>query len=486
MVVPQGALLRGRMLIGGELVESLGGKWLESINPANEEVIGKVPLGTAADVEAAVTAARAAQPAWAALDIRERAGFIQRLADALAARGDEIAALEARDTGNTIGPMRRDVDTAVERMRLAAGLGYELKGETIPATSSGLHLTLRVPYGVVGRIIPFNHPIGFAASRLAAALMPGNCIIIKPSDQSPLSACILAEMCAELLPPGTVNIVTGDGATGEAIVRHPQIKRIAFIGSQATGMAIQKAAAEICVKHVTLELGGKNPMIICADADLDAAANAAVRGMNFGWQGQSCGSTSRLMLHDSIHDAVLARVVAKIRDLNPGDPLDPQTRTGPMNSRAQYDKARHYIALAMQEGAALETGGGAPEGPAFAKGYWVEPTVFSGVTMNMRIAREEVFGPVLSVLRWRELDEAVAMANAVDFGLTASIWTRDLAQAMTLSRRVEAGYVWVNGTGTHFRNVPYGGVKNSGVGREEGLDEMLSYTEIKAINFVGA
>lgn len=486
MVVPQGALLRGRMLIGGELVESLGGKWLESINPANEEVIGKVPLGTAADVEAAVTAARAAQPAWAALDIRERAGFIQRLADALAARGDEIAALEARDTGNTIGPMRRDVDTAVERMRLAAGLGYELKGETIPATSSGLHLTVRVPYGVVGRIIPFNHPIGFAASRLASALMPGNCIIIKPSDQSPLSACILAEMCAELLPPGTVNIVTGDGATGEAIVRHPQIKRIAFIGSQATGMAIQKAAAEICVKHVTLELGGKNPMIICADADLDAAANAAVRGMNFGWQGQSCGSTSRLMLHDSIHDAVLARVVAKIRDLNPGDPLDPQTRTGPMNSRAQYDKARHYIALAMQEGAALETGGGAPEGPAFAKGYWVEPTVFSGVTMNMRIAREEVFGPVLSVLRWRELDEAVAMANAVDFGLTASIWTRDLAQAMTLSRRVEAGYVWVNGTGTHFRNVPYGGVKNSGVGREEGLDEMLSYTEIKAINFVGA
>lgn len=477
-------IITGKMLIGGELVQSVDGGWLDSIDPTSEQVIGRTPLGTVGDVARAYDAAKAAQPAWEALDIRQRAILINRLADAIAARGDEIARLEVRDTGNTIGPMRRDVDTAVERMRLAAGLGYELKGETIPATSAGLHMTLRVPYGVVGRIIPFNHPIGFAASRLASALMPGNCIVIKPSEQSPLSACLLAELCAELMPPGTVNIVTGDGATGDAIVRHPGIKRISFIGSKTTGMAIQKAAAETAVKHVTLELGGKNPMIICPDADLDAAADAAVRGMNFGWQGQSCGSTSRLMLHEDIHDEVLERVTEKVRAFRPGNPLDPQSKMGPMNSAMQYEKTLSYIDIAKSEGARLVSGGAAPRGPGFEKGYWVEPTIFADVTMDMRIAQEEVFGPVLSVLRWRALDEAIEMANAVDYGLTASVWTRDIATMQTLIRRVEAGYVWVNGTGTHFRNVPYGGAKNSGIGTEEGLDELLSYTEVKAVNIL--
>ena len=471
----------GQMLIGGVLTDGAERLWSE--NPSDNSMLGSVQIGTPADVEAAYQAAAAAQPAWAALDMAERAALLNRLADAIAERVDEIAELETRDTGNTIGKMRADVEKAVERIRLAAGLGLELKGETIPSTAQGLHFTLRQPYGVVGRIIPFNHPFGFAASRLASAIIPGNTIIIKPSEQSPLSACLLGEIVADILPPGVVNIVTGGPETGEAIVRHPKIKRIAFIGSAATGMAIQRAAAEVAVKHVTLELGGKNPMIVCPDADLDAAAAAAVRGMNFAWQGQSCGSTSRLLLHEDIHDRVLEQVLERIGRMTVGDPMDPASSTGPMNSRAQYDKTMRYIEVAKAEGATLRAGGGRPEGVG-DKGYWVAPTVFSDVTMDMAVAREEVFGPVLSVLRWREVDEAIAMANAVDYGLTCSIWSRDLNLALRLVREVEAGYVWVNGCGTHFRGVPHGGWKNSGTGREEGLDELLSYTEVKAVNIL--
>lgn len=443
-------LITGRMLIGGAFVESQSGNWRDTINPATEELIGRVPEGSAADVEAAYEAAAAAQPAWTALDMAERADYLNRLGDAIAARTQDLARLEAIDTGNTIGKMVADVEKAVERIRLAAGLGMELKGETIPSTTAGLHFTLRTPYGVVGRIIPFNHPFGFAASRLASAIIPGNTIIIKPCETSPLSACVLGEIVNDVLPAGVVNIVTGGPATGEAIVRHPKIKRIAFIGHAATGMAIQRAAAEVAVKHVTLELGGKNPMIICPDADLEKAGAAAVRGMNFAWQGQSCGSTSRLMLHEDVYDTVLPMVLDRIGKMRAGDPLDPKSSMGPMNSKMQHDKTLRYIEIAKEDGATLVAGGKRPEGAAFEKGFWVEPTVFADVTMDMRIAKEEVFGPVLSVLKWREVDEVIEMANAIDLGLTASIWTHDLDLALRFTREIEAGYIWVNGTGTHF------------------------------------
>ena len=477
-------LIIGRMLIGGEYVESEGGGWIETINPATEALIGRVPDGTAVDVARAVAAAAEAQKAWAALDMQTRADYLNRLGDAILAHADELAELEALDTGNTLGKMKADVEKSVERIRLAAGLGLEMKGETIPSTATGLHFTLRTPYGVVGRIIPFNHPFGFAASRLASAIIPGNAIIIKPCETSPLSACVLGEIANEILPKGVVNIVTGGPAAGEAIVRHPKIKRIAFIGHAGTGMAIQRTAAEVAVKHVSLELGGKNPMIICPDADLDKVGAAAVRGMNFSWQGQSCGSTSRLMLHESVYDPVLEQVLERIGKMKAGDPLDPASDMGPMNSKMQYDKTMAYIDIAKADGATLAAGGKHPAGPEYEKGFWVEPTVFTDVTMDMRIAQEEVFGPVLSVLKWRNLDEVIAMANAVDLGLTASIWTRDLDRALRLARDVEAGYVWINGTGTHFRNVPHGGFKNSGTGREEGIDELLSYTEVKAVNII--
>lgn len=474
--------ITGKMLIGGKLVDSLDGGWLESINPADETQLGRVPLGSQRDMDAAVAAAAEAFPAWAALSMEKRASYVNQLADAILARAEDFARIESLDTGNTIGPMRQDVFTAVERMRFAAGLACEIKGETIPATPGNIHLTLRVPYGVVGRIIPFNHPIGFAASRIAPAIVTGNTMVIKPSEQSPLSAAILAELCAAILPPGVVNIVTGGRETGEALVRHPKVKRIAFIGSAASGMAIQKAAAETAVKHVTLELGGKNPLIAFPDADMDQVAAASVGGMNFGWQGQSCGSMSRILLHEDIYDAVLEKILARVKAIKIGHPLDADTNMGPINNQGQYKKVLSYIDIGKSEGAKLLLGGGRPKGDLYKRGYWVEPTVFGDVNMSMRIAKEEIFGPVMSILKFKTEAEAIAMANAVDLGLTGAVWTQDIGRALRVSQAIEAGYIWVNGVGTHFRGVPYGGFKNSGVGREEGLSEILSYTEEKVIN----
>ncbi|MDH5749489.1 MAG: aldehyde dehydrogenase family protein [Rhodospirillales bacterium] len=476
-----------QMLIGGELVESANGGRMEAIDPATEQVIGSVPAGTAQDMEKAVAAAESAQPAWAALSIDARAAYMHKVADGMDARAAEILEIEVKDTGNTIAKMEADVQKAAERIRNYAALGFEVKGITVPSTPGNLHVTVCEPYGVVGRIIPFNHPIAFAGRALAGPLITGNTVVIKPPEQSSLSAGILGEICKECLPAGVVNIVTGEGAAvGDALVRHPRVKRIAFTGSAETGMIIQRAAAEVAVKHVTLELGGKNPMIVFPDADLDKAIPAAVAGMNFAWQGQSCGSTSRLFVHDSLYDRVLEGVAERVRALRIGMPLDYDSQVGPMNNKEQLEKAVKYIALGVEEGARLVVGGKRPEGDMFAKGYWIEPAVFADVTMDMRIAKEEIFGPVMSVIRWSGVDEVIEMANATDYGLTAAIWTRDIDTAITTARRVQSGYVWINGTSRHYRGMPFGGMKNSGTGREESIDELLSYTETKAIHVLTA
>ena len=314
MTVHQSNLMRGMMLIGGELTPSEFGQWLESINPANEEKLGDVPQGSAADVDRAVEAAEAAHPAWAAMEPKARAALMKKLAQKLRERADEILRIEVVDTGNTISKMRADVATAGDTLDYYSGLHTEIKGETIPASTKNLHFTIREPYGVVGRIIPFNHPIKFAANALAAPLMAGNCVVLKPPETSPLSATMLGEICREVLPAGVVNIVTGTGLpTGDAIARHPKVKRVAFTGSVPTGRAIQRAAAEGGVKHVTLELGGKNPLIAFPDMDPDKVAQIAVAGMNFAWQGQSCGSTSRLLLHELLYKPVLERVTDRVQ-----------------------------------------------------------------------------------------------------------------------------------------------------------------------------
>jgi acyl-CoA reductase-like NAD-dependent aldehyde dehydrogenase len=475
----------GHMLIGGELVESLGGGWLDCINPATEATIGKVPKANTADVDRAVSAAEQAQPAWGALSIEQRGKALLKFCDVVMAHADRLARVEVADTGILMPGIQKDIVAAVELIKFYVGLGYEQKGQTIPATAENIHFTLREPYGVVGRILSFNHPINYSVRSIAAPLVAGNAVILKPSSQCPLSSAVLAEIVHDALPPGLINIISGTGGeAGEALVRHPRVKRLAFVGSVQTGMALQRSAAEGAVKHVTLELGGKNPFIVFPDVSIDKVSAAAVSGMNFNWQGQSCASTSRLFVHESIYDAVVEKVAARVAAIRVGDPFDSASQMGPIVSKVQYAKVLNYIDAGLAEGARLVAGGRRPPGAAFIRGYWVEPTVFADVTMDMRIAREEIFGPVLSILRWKEIDEVVAQANALEYGLTAAVWSNDVNTALRVARRVQSGYVWINGVGAHVRAVPYGGYKNSGIGRERGLEDLISYSEEKAIHIM--
>ncbi|GAA5136305.1 aldehyde dehydrogenase family protein [Pseudonocardia adelaidensis] len=468
--------------VGGEPREATGGRTYEVECPATEAPLASAPDASPEDVDAAVRAAADAASAWRWVDVRERGRLLRRLADAFRAHADELALLDALDSGNPVTAMRGDVGWGAEVLELFADYASHLGGSTIPASVENLHFTRRVPFGVVARIVPFNHPAMFAAAKVAAPLMAGNAVVLKPSDITPLSALRFAEIAADVLPPGVLSVITGNGpAASSALVRHPLVRRIGFIGSDRVGRIIQRDAAEVGVKEVSLELGGKNALIVCPDADLDAAAAGIVAGMNFAWsEGQSCGSTSRVLLHASVAGEVLARVIERIGAIRIGSPVDPDTQMGPLASRAQYEKSRRYIDIAAAEGAQLAHGGERPAG--LDRGYYLQPTVFTGVRPDMRIAQEEVFGPVMSVLTYTDLDEAVRVANGVDYGLTASIWTRDVSTALSLADRLEAGYVWVNGSSRHFWGMPFGGTKSSGIGREECVEELLGYTEIKAVN----
>jgi acyl-CoA reductase-like NAD-dependent aldehyde dehydrogenase len=471
------------MLIDGALVESAGGGWIESVNPATEEPLGRVPAGTAEDVNRAVEAAARAQPAWNALSIWERGALLRKLAAAIRERRAEIKALEAADSGNTIGSLDGDLHKASNHFEYFAGLATEMKGDTVPASPKALHMTLREPYGVVGRIVPFNHPFMFATANLAAPLVAGNTVVLKSPETSPLSAAVVAALCRDLLPPGVVNIVSGLGMpVGDAIARHPLVRRIGFTGSIATGLAIQRAAAEVGVKHVSLELGGKNPLVICPDADLETAVDAAVAGMNFAWAGQSCGSTSRILVHASLYGRAVEMAKAKVEAIRVGDPLDPASQMGPLNSAPHLGRVTAHVAAGRSDGARLVTGGGRPPGSDFRKGYWLQPTIFADVDPASRLGREEIFGPVMTFIPWRDDDEAISIANGTRYALTASVFGRDITRALSMARRIEAGVVAVNGTRMHFVGLPFGGIKDSGIGGEECLDELLSYTQAKAVH----
>lgn len=357
-----------------------------------------------------------------------------------------------------------------------------LKGETIPQTDDTFHYTIREPLGVVVRIVAYNHAILFAAGKLGAPLAAGNTVILKPSDQAPLSCLRLAELLAPIFPAGVISVLPGGLECGKALSTHDLVRKVTLIGSVPTGKAIQRAVAD-SLKPTLLELGGKNALIAFPDAKLDSLVEGVARGMNFTWAAQSCGSTSRVFLHESHYDEVLERVVKLVEKLyKPGVPTDMSTTMGPVIDKGAYQRVLSYIESAKSEGARLLTGGKPAEGADTKGGYFIEPTIFAEVGPDMRIAKEEIFGPVLSVFKWRDEDDLIRQVNAVRYGLTASVYTRDLATATRTVKKIEAGYVWVNQVARHFLGVPFGGYKESGIGREECLDELLSFTQTKSVN----
>ncbi|HXT91765.1 MAG TPA: aldehyde dehydrogenase family protein [Trebonia sp.] len=468
------------LFIDGQWARSASGRTAVSYDPSTEQPLASVAVADEADADRAARAGAAAWRGWWESGWQHRAAVLREMARRLADRADEFARIDAIDGGIPVAGMRKDVANSVNYLLYYAGVASELKGETIESGAGSINLTLREPYGVVGRIVPFNHPLQFAVQGIAGPLAAGNAIVLKPSDHTPISALHFAELVADLVPAGLINILPGDGRTGAAIVGHPLIPRIAFTGSIASGKAVLRAAAEH-IKPVSLELGGKNPMIIHPDVNIDAVADAAVVAMNLRrGQGQSCGSPSRIFAHAAIHDDFVAAVEDRLARFRTGDPLDEATDMGPLAFRAHYDRVVGYVESAHGQGARLVTGGARPDG--LDEGLYLAPTVFDGVTPDMTIANDEIFGPVISVLRWADQADVLRVANSLPVGLTANIWTNDLSAALRLAKEVDAGYVWVNGQGQRPLGAPFGGHKLSGIGSENDLAELLSYTKVKNIN----
>ncbi len=468
-----------KMLIGGEWCDSKSGGTIDSIDPSNEEVIATVPDGGNADVADAVEAGKAAFVEWRTFGAAKRQKKMYELAHRMEEHIEHFAMLDVLDSGNPLMGMIEDAKKAPQEIRSFANMASELKGTSFETPDDVVCFTVREAFGVVGLIIPFNHPYRFAA-KVAPGLAAGNAVILKPSETTSLSALEFAALAVDIFPKGLISVVTGYGHTvGRAIVQHPEIMRLAFTGSVSTGQAIMRDAADH-MKRLSLELGGKNPMIVFPDVDIDKAAQGCIKGMNLARSmGQSCQSNSRVFVHEKIYDRFLASLVEKVAKLKVGDPRLETTVIGPVNHKRHYDRIMGFIESGKDQGAKLLTGGVRPA--LFDKGYYIEPTVFSDVTMEMRIAREEIFGPVVSILKWNDYETVIKEANGTEFGLTANIWTNDLTLANRTAKAMQAGLVWINGAGGRVPGVPFGGYKMSGLGKEGDLSDLLSYTQEKTI-----
>jgi aldehyde dehydrogenase (NAD+) len=468
-----------QLFIDGDWHDALSGRTFESINPATRAVNATVAEADTADVARAVEAARRAQPQWAALPAAERGRFLWKMAAALRERREDLARLESLDVGKPLRDARGDVDVAAEILEYWAGAPTKITGEVMPVTAPMFNYVVREPIGVIGAIVPWNFPLQIACIKVGPALACGNTVLLKPAEDTPLTALELARIAADIgLPRGVLNVLPGFGATaGEAIVRHPGVGKITFTGSLAVGQRIMHACADQ-MKRVSLELGGKSPLVVLADADVAAAARAAVMGICMN-TGQICCATTRLYVDRRVREPLLAAMEDELRHVKVGDPLDPATRMGPLVSARQRERVENHIQAGRAEGATLLRGGDRPAG--LEQGFFLNPTFFGNVRGNMRIAREEIFGPVLCIQDFADPAEALQAANDTDYALAAAVWTRDLARAHEFARRLRAGSVWVNTVLQSSVMSPWGGPRNSGQNRDNAMQAVEHFTEPKSV-----
>ncbi len=469
-----------KLLIGGKWVPAKSGKTFETINPANEEVLALVAEGDKADVDEAVKEARKAfEGKWSAMNPHARTRVLLKIAELIDAHADELAELETLDNGKAIFESRNiDIPGAAETFRYYAGFVTKIYGETNPSDPGFFNYTLREPVGVCGQIIPWNFPLLMASWKIAPALACGNVVILKPAEQTPLTALRLGELIMEAgLPEGVVQIITGFGpGAGSSIAEHPDIDKVAFTGSTEVGRLILQASAGN-LKRVSLELGGKSPNIVFPDADLPSAVFGSMLGI-FMNQGQVCCAGSRIFVQEGMYQQFTDQLSTFAKGMAMGDPLDPNTRVGPLVSKEQYDRVTGYLDIGKKEGAKVSAGGSAG---SQEKGYFVQPTVFCDVNNNMRIAREEIFGPVAAAIPFKDENDAVFQGNDTSYGLAAAVWTKDVTRAHTIARKLKAGTVWINTYGMIDPISPFGGYKQSGFGRELGKHSIELYTQIKSV-----